>query len=78
MKESIEKLLQANTTIAKLTESVITILNHLESKEERKLFLRHLSPHNVQTIANAALPQEYYEICQAAKEVCEEEGWLTA
>lgn len=58
--------------VASLTEYVLGLMNSLDSKADMKIILRTISPEHVQLLADAALPREYYEICQAAKEVQEE------
>lgn len=67
MHEPIE--VSQHEAVEALTECVLTLLNKLESKDDVKTVLRSISPRNVRIIAEAALPREYYEICQAAREV---------
>lgn len=66
------KRVSHNNAVAALTESVLKLLDTFEDKEDIKQVMRCISPQTVQVIAEAALPLEYYEICQAAKEVQEE------
>lgn len=58
--------------VASLTEYVLELMNSLEDKADMKTILRAISPEHVQLLADAALPREYYEICQAAKEIQQE------
>lgn len=67
----LRRISQGNAITA-LTESVLKLLDTFDDKEDIKQVMRVISPHTVQVIADAALPLEYYEICQAAKEVQEE------
>ncbi len=63
-----EKVAQ-HEIVASLTDYVLELMNRLDSKSDMKMILSNISPEYVQLLANAALPKEYYEICQAAKEI---------
>jgi hypothetical protein len=62
-------VVSAENAVLALTNCVLSVLNQLEGKEDMKLVLANLSAKNRQLIGEAALKNEYYEICQAVSEV---------